>query len=128
MQPRVPVSVGELMDKISILVIKTERITDELKLANVRRELARLSPELDAIVDDSEHRADWQARLHEVNGRLWDIEDSIRRCEAAKDFGHEFVELARAVYKTTDLRAAIKREINEATGSDLVEEKSYEEY
>jgi len=128
MQPRVPVSVGELMDKISILVIKTERIADEAKLANVRHELATLGPELDAAVNESSQRADWQARLHEVNGQLWDIEDKIRRCEASQDFGAEFIELARAVYKTNDVRAAIKREINEATGSDLVEEKSYEEY
>lgn len=128
MQPRVPVSVGELMDKISILVIKTERIADEAKLANVRHELATLGPELDAAVNESRQRADWQARLHEVNGQLWDIEDKIRRCEASQDFGAEFIELARAVYKTNDVRAAIKREINEATGSDLVEEKSYEEY
>jgi len=80
MQPRVPVSVGELMDKISILLIKTERIQDEAKLVNVRRELEALHPELAAIPSDSAHMADWQERLHRVNGELWDIEDKIRQC------------------------------------------------
>lgn len=122
---RVPVSFGELLDKVSILRIKAARIDDPAKVANVRRELEALDAELAALDLEEGLVEGLLAELEEVNGRLWEIEDDIRRCEARRDFGEEFVRLARAVYRTNDLRAKIKRRANEATGSELVEEKSY---
>ncbi len=122
--PEVPVSWGELVDKLTILRIKAERLTDAAALANVRRELAALSPWEAALVADARLTA-LRAALAQVNTALWDVEDRIREKEAARDFGGEFIELARSVYLQNDLRAAIKREISLALGSDLVEEKSY---
>jgi hypothetical protein len=122
---RVPVSAGELVDKISILRIKEERIADASKVANVRRELAALLPEFERLPTEPSRRESWLAALAEVNGRLWEIEDAIRACEARGDFGETFIALARSVYRTNDERARIKQEINRATGSALVEEKSY---
>jgi predicted nucleic acid-binding Zn-ribbon protein len=124
-QVRVPVSVGELLDKISILRIKEQRIAAPAKLVNVRRELSALQPEMERIEAPAHQLEDWLTDLDRVNGALWEIEDDIRACEARSDFGENFVRLARAVYRTNDERASIKRRINEATGSDLVEEKSY---
>lgn len=121
----VPVSTGELLDKVSILRIKTERIDDPDKLRNVRRELRALQGAVEEIDADEDRVEAWLDDLVEVNGALWEIEDDIRRCESEDDFGDRFVELARAVYRTNDVRAQLKREINLATGSDLVEEKSY---
>ncbi len=125
---RVPVSVGELIDKITILEIKSQRISDPDQLANVRMELSQLV----ATWDDSPLAAidigDDRAALKRINETLWDIEDDIRRLESAGDFNERFVELARAVYLTNDERAAAKRRINETTGSVLVEEKSYADY
>jgi len=122
---RVPVSAGELLDKISILHIKEARIQDAAKVADVRRELEALRPEAAKLPGgESQHEA-WLAELDEVNGQLWEIEDDIRACEARKDFGETFIALARAVYRTNDVRARIKREINLATGSKLIEVKSY---
>jgi len=125
MQIRVPVSAGELLDKISILRIKAERIDDDTKQANVRHELELLQPECAHLGADDAMLQDWFRQLGEVNGQLWDIEDRIRECEAQQRFDEEFIGLARAVYRTNDERARIKREINRATGSDVVEEKSY---
>lgn len=122
---RVPVSVGELLDKISILRIKTERIADAAKVANVRRELDALDAEVAAMDIDPEVVEGFLAELEEINGELWVIEDDIRACEARQDFGEEFIRLARAVYRTNDVRAKIKKRANEATGSELTEEKSY---
>src|SRR5579885_1135339 len=124
----VPISPGELLDKITILRIKTARILDAAKLANVRLELELLERTWHdsrfAAVDISrEERA-----LQEVNERLWDIEDRIREKEARQIFDREFIELARAVYHSNDERAAIKKRINVALGSRLVEEKSYQPY
>jgi hypothetical protein len=124
----VPLSPGELLDKITILRIKTARILDAAKLANVRLELGLLERTWHdsrfAAVDISrEERA-----LQEVNERLWDIEDRIREKEARQIFDREFIELARAVYHSNDERAAIKKRINVALGSRLVEEKSYQVY
>jgi hypothetical protein len=116
----VPVSVGEVLDKISILEIKSERITDAGKLKNVRTELAHLL----AIAEAHRHPA-LEAELKQVNEALWDIEDRIRIKEHLQEFDDEFIEIARSVYVTNDRRADIKREINTATGSELVEEKSY---
>jgi hypothetical protein len=120
--PRVPVSWGELVDKITILQIKSERIAARDARANVARELISLSRVAgDAIV----RIAPLLDQLRAVNEELWEIEDKIREREAEGDFGQRFVQLARSVYKKNDLRAAIKRRINEALGSELVEEKSY---
>lgn len=130
MAPRleIPVSAGELVDKITILEIKRERIADAGKNANVRRELAALQPKLTPLLQDKPVLAELKAALHAVNEALWRIEDDIRDCERRKDFRAGFVALARAVYQTNDRRAAIKRDIDTLLGSDLVEEKSYTAY
>ena len=122
--PQVPVSWGELLDKITILRIKSERIASRDARQNVARELDMLSRvAADAI--DTPTIVTLVAQLRDVNEDLWVIEDSIRDCEAAGDFGLRFIRLARSVYKQNDLRAAIKRCINDALGSELIEEKSY---
>ena len=124
----VPVSPGELIDKITILEIKSQRMTDAAKLRNVRTELAMLSETWKSSPFASgEISAEWAA-LRDVNGQLWDIEDRIRDKERDAAFDAEFIELARAVYVTNDERAALKRRINTKLGSVLVEEKSYAEY
>ena len=124
----VPVSVGEVVDKVTILEIKSDRISDEAKLRNIRAELDQLRPMVSGGVFDSAEVTALFDGLRAVNGELWDIEDTIRAEEAAGRFGDRFVELARAVYVTNDRRAELKKKINLATGSDLVEEKSYEDY
>ena len=124
----VPVSFGELVDKITILEIKTAHMRDAAKLANVRAELDLLNATWAASPASRIDITDARARLKEVNQALWDIEDRIRLKEKAHAFGADFVELARAVYFRNDERAAIKREINLALGSTLVEEKSYQDY
>ena len=124
----VPVSVGEVVDKVTILEIKSNRISDEAKLRNIRAELDQLRPMVSGGVFDSAEVTALFDGLRAVNGELWDIEDNIRAEEAAGRFGDRFVELARAVYVTNDRRAELKKKINRATGSDLVEEKSYEDY
>ena len=124
----IEIAPGELIDKITILEIKTENITDAEKLANVRVELETLETSRDAAIDASAEMTELTAALKQVNQELWVIEDDIRDCERAGDFGETFVELARAVYKTNDRRAALKREINTLLGSRLVEEKSYQPY
>jgi hypothetical protein len=124
----VPVSPGELLDKITILRIKSQRMTDPVKLANVRIELHALEEVWrDSRFSQTEVAADIEA-LQTVNERLWRIEDDIREQERRKDFGAEFVRLARAVYVENDARAAIKRRINVNLGSNIVEEKSYASY
>jgi hypothetical protein len=127
-QIAVPVSYGELIDKITILEIKAERIGDPGKLANVCAELDLLTSTWAADPHSATDIAAERAKLKAVNEALWDIEDRIRVKEKAKAFDSEFVELARAVYFRNDDRAAFKREINEKLGSTLVEEKSYENY
>ena len=122
------ISIGEFFDKITILEIKNEKITDSKKLENVNYELTELRKiekdcqlekmELTALVD----------RLYAVNLELWNIEDQIRLSEQSNDFGNEFIELARSVYIKNDLRAKIKKDINLKSGSSLIEEKSYQEY
>lgn len=124
----VPVSYGELLDKIAILQIKSERMTDPAKLANVRHELDALETSWMGHSAGSHDIAGLRAQLKAVNERLWVIEDDIRIREKAQDFGEEFIRLARAVYFENDERARIKRDINLALGSDLVEEKSYQDY
>ena len=124
----VPVSPGELLDKITILRIKQVRIPDAVKLANVKLELALLEQTWrDSGCAAREVAADERA-LQEVNERLWDIEDRIRDKEAKQSFDRDFIELARAVYVCNDERAAIKKRINLQLGSRLIEEKSYKQY
>ena len=124
----VPVSFGELLDKVAILQIKSERMSDAAKLANVRNELAALETTWAAHPASAQDISALRADLKAVNERLWVIEDDIRLKEKAQAFDAEFVELARSVYFRNDERAAIKRAINEKLGSTLVEEKSYEDY
>ncbi|MFM7626232.1 MAG: DUF6165 family protein [Gammaproteobacteria bacterium] len=124
----VPISPGELLDKITILRIKSARMTDETKLRNVRVELAALEQTWrDSGSAIPEVAAD-EAALQRVNEELWDIEDRIRDKERAQEFDAVFIELARAVYVTNDERARLKKNINVALGSRLVEEKSYQPY
>jgi hypothetical protein len=124
----VEVAPGELIDKITILQIKTEEIRDAGKLANVRAELDILTKARDEAVPASAELDALTRQLKEVNQALWKIEDDIRLCERAKDFGARFVELARSVYFQNDRRAAVKRQINELLGSTIIEEKAYMPY
>jgi arginine deiminase len=128
MELLIPVSPGELLDKLSILEIKLERIDDEAKLSNVRREHDLLSRVWRESGLDGEEVRPLRARLREVNEVLWEIEDAIRDEERQKRFGERFVDLARSVYLRNDERAALKRRLNEMLGSPIVEEKSYREY
>lgn len=123
----VPISVGELIDKIVILEIKSERIRNTNQLANVANELGALRAVRLGDVDRARLDA-LSAELKRVNARLWDVEDAIRECDARGDFGDDFVELARAVYRLNDERARLKKAINVLSGSRLVEEKSYKSF
>jgi hypothetical protein len=122
---KIEVSNGEIIDKLTIIQIKLERIKDEKKLKNLRKEFEVLKSASDSIIsmDDPLYKA-----LYDVNCELWDIEDHIRDLERNKDFGTGFIETARAVYFRNDKRSDIKREINIRTSSGLIEEKSYEKY
>jgi hypothetical protein len=123
----IPVSAGELVDKITILKVKAARI-EEAKRANVTKELELLEAVAARELQNVPGLAALTAELEAVNAALWDVEDGKRDCERRKDFGPAFVALARKVYQENDRRAAIKRRINEAAGSDLMEEKSYRPY
>ena len=123
--PHVPVSWGELIDKITILEIKSIRITSATAVANVRLELDLLNEKASQLIISKPDLLKLKDDLTLVNQALWEIEDKIRDKEAAGDFGLEFIDLARSVYKTNDHRAAIKREINLLLKSKLMEEKSY---
>jgi hypothetical protein len=125
---KVEIAPGELIDKITILEIKSERMDDPAKLENVRRELEILSATRDTKLTASGGLDELAAKLKNVNEKLWVIEDDIRDCEAAGDFGETFIGLARAVYQTNDERARLKREINVLLGSEIIEEKSYKPY
>ena len=124
----VPISWGELLDKITILEIKQERLSDPAKRANVVAELQALIAVRDGGARLPDDAAALMADLRSVNTELWDIEDAIRLCEAAGDFGDRFVQLARSVYITNDRRAALKRAVNLLLDSELIEEKSYQDY
>lgn len=126
--PMIPVSWGEVIDKITILEIKESRITDAEALANIRRELALLGAIAARDLAADASLAGLRAELRAVNLRLWDIEDAIREEERRQDFGAEFIRLARSVYRLNDERARLKRQINDATGSVLREEKSYRDW
>lgn len=121
-----PISVGELVDKITILQLKMQNITDESKLVNVKNELDELQKVLLTleIIDITSQIES----LYDTNSRLWEVEDKLRILELKKTFNQQFIELARSVYYLNDQRAAIKKQINVAVGSSLIEEKSYEQY
>ena len=124
----VPTSWGEVIDKITILEIKSERLTDAAKIANVRTELNALVEVREREFPNHKGLATLAAKLKAINEKLWVVEDDIRDLERAKSFDAKFVELARAVYFTNDERANVKREINGLLGSKLIEEKSYAPY
>ena len=124
----VPVSFGELLDKIAILQIKSERMTDPAKLVNVRAELSALEKTWMAHPAAGQDIVALRAELKAVNERLWVIEDDIRLKEKVQAFDEEFIELARSVYFQNDIRARVKKDINLALGSAYVEEKSYQDY
>ena len=124
----VPTAPGELIDKLTILRLKEERMTDPAKVANVLTEMAALTKTADSQIPPSvELTALWED-LYVTNGDLWVIEDDIRDCENAKNFGEDFIRLARAVYITNDRRADVKKKINLLLGSTLIEEKSYADH
>ena len=122
-----PISLGELVDKISILIIKQKNITDETKLDHVKKELDFLQKTLMNYVQQEEIN-NYLENLININSKLWNIEDDIRECERKKMFDQTFIDLARSVYFTNDERAKVKNDINKTFGSELVEVKSYEEY
>jgi len=127
MSVMIPVSVGELFDKITILQIKLQKITDISKLKNIKKEydfLVEIASKIDAnFLENSDYQ-----KLLEINSELWVVEDSKRNHEANKDFGEIFIFWARKVYMKNDERAKVKREINELYGSEIIEEKSYKSY
>lgn len=125
---KVEIAPGELIDKITILAIKLERMEDQAKLKNVKIEYDSLDEARREAIPPLAEMQRLEAELKKVNEALWEIEDDIRDCERAKDFGAKFIELARAVYHTNDKRAALKKEINQLLGSRIVEEKSYASY
>jgi len=124
---KVEVSNGELLDKLSILEIKSEKITDSGKLKNVNKERKVLLKEMKKIPSFSEIE-NLHKELRQINEKLWDIEDELRNLEKQKRFDNTFIELARSVYYTNDQRSVIKKNINRITKSSLIEEKSYEKY
>jgi len=124
----VPVSPGEVLDKITILEIKSERMSDPEKVANVKVELALLQETWANSVAEDSVINDLHAQLKEINEALWEIEDDIRDKERAREFDERFIELARNVYFTNDRRSKIKKDLNLHLGSEIVEEKSYQDY
>ena len=124
----VPISPGELLDKITILEIKSERIDDPDKVANVRHELGLLSQVWSDSVEEDQTISDLHRQLKAINEELWEIEDDIRDEERNDRFDERFIELARAVYVTNDKRAQAKKDVNLDLGSEIVEEKSYKDY
>jgi hypothetical protein len=125
-----PISLGELIDKITILEIKAANISDPGKLKNVSHELHILTEKVASLLDGAgiAKLAPLKAALKDINQELWVIEDDIRDCEYVKDFSDKFIQLARAVYVTNDKRAHVKKDINLTFGSELIEEKSYKDY
>jgi hypothetical protein len=122
---KIEISNGEIIDKLTIIRIKLEKIKDKVKRVNLQKEYDELSKSASAIISASD---DLYKSLYEVNSELWDIEDHIRDLERKKDFGEDFISTARSVYIKNDRRSELKREINIKTSSGLIEEKSYEKY
>lgn len=128
MNVKIPISIGELLDKISILEIKCIKILDENKLVNIKKELSELKQEYEKIkINDSEINSLYK-ELYGINLMLWEVEDSIRVLEKNQKFENTFIELARTVYKTNDRRFEVKNKINSILNSEFKEEKSYEKY
>ena len=125
---KVPVSPGEVLDKITILEIKSERMSDPDKVHNVKAELSLLQETWNENIRDTREIQSLHAQLKEINEALWEIEDDIRDKERAKEFDDRFIELARAVYVTNDKRSRVKKELNLHLGSEIIEEKSYQDY
>ena len=125
---RVEVSFGEFLDKISILKIKSERISDEAKLKNIHTELDSLLVTYKEFIQPTNELKNLEVDLKKINEALWEIEDDIREKESNKAFDDGFIKLARSVYLTNDDRSRVKREINQLLGSRLIEEKSYKQY
>ena len=126
---KIEVSIGELVDKLSILEIKLLNIKDPQKSSNVYKELETLNPHFQDLLDEyGIEMKNLYTKISKINKTLWDIEDSIREKESLEEFDEEFVELARSVYIVNDQRAAVKKEINLLTKSELIEEKSYSDY
>ena len=124
----IPASAGELIDKITILEIKLKNIVDPVKNRNVSIELEALSKCFEENIIQSNEIEELKTNLKQVNSALWNIEDDIRQCEQAGEFGEKFIELARSVYRQNDKRATLKKEINILLGSSIIEEKSYADY
>ncbi len=128
---KIEVSNGEIVDKYTILEIKLSEIKDAEKLKNVQHEYDTLTPDIEVIYNSVSDKSKLE-KLHDdlltINKKLWKIEDDIRECERKQDFGQTFIDLARSVYFTNDDRSVVKKDINILTGSNLVEEKSYEDY
>ena len=122
------ISVGEFLDKITILQIKSERIKDFAKLRNIDQELAILNQIRVEALDSRPELSELEAELKKVNEIIWVLEDEVRDHEHRKDFGSNFVSLARSIYQANDRRALLKRQINEIVGSNIIEEKSYTKY
>jgi len=128
MKVNIPISLGELLDKISILEIKNKKILDESKILNIKKELNGLKKVLDELNINLSETNSLYNKLYKINLTLWEIEDSIRVLEKNEDFGEKFIELARSVYITNDQRFEVKNDINKLFNSEYVEEKSYEDY
>ena len=128
MKVSVLISLGELLDKISILEIKNKKILNESKILNIKKELNGLNKVLDELNINLSESNSLYNKLYKINLTLWEIEDSIRVLEKNEDFGEKFIELARSVYKTNDQRFEVKNDINKLFNSEYVEEKSYEDY
>ena len=124
---KIPISLGELVDKISILLIKEKNISDEKKLSKIHEELSLLKKTLNNTINDN-NIINYLDKLVEINAKLWKIENDIRDCERNKKFDQFFIDLARSVYITNDKRSEIKNEINKKFGSTIVEVKSYKKY
>tara|TARA_Y100000590_G_scaffold469938_1_gene660804 strand:- start:1133 stop:1531 length:399 start_codon:yes stop_codon:yes gene_type:complete len=124
----IPISTGELVDKITILKIKKKKINNKLKLNNILKELSLLNKIYNSSFKKSKKLSLYEKELMKINKALWDIEDKIRLLESKKNFNKEFISLARAVYIKNDERSKIKKKINLLTGSNLIEEKSYKSY
>ena len=128
MEVNIPVSLGELLDKISILEIKSKKISNDSKLTNIKKELNGLKKVLEDLNFNFSETNNLYEELYKINLTLWEIEDSIRILEKDKNFGKDFVNLARSVYITNDKRFQVKNKINKKFNSEYVEEKSYEDY
>ena len=125
---KVPISIGELLDKISILSIKEKKIIDKEKILLIKKELSLLKNILDTIENDEKIISDYLEKLIKINSKLWEIEDKLKELEKNKIFDNSFIDLARAVYLTNDKRSEIKSQINNNFGSEIAEVKSYSKY